>query len=345
MALRRMAARALGNPSGSPQDEDPLEKAAKFSKEMAAETIIENEVAKKKAEREEAEARAAEARARARRADEGGGGGQGFQIKGGVDLGTINLQTEREKAQKELEELKNRADEQAQATGAENASLRDKIHEQEIKMLQLTFQGQMEGLTKVIERMGTQKNFMEQYTEAMETAKALGMNLPSGQGGGLQLQIELKKLDFEQAKALKELSRAEKAEERRWNLELKRLEDEREAKRAELDLQRERNAMWGNMPQMIGAAAARGIMEGRGAPAAQASSNAGKVSSHLEAPWGEAGEFNCPECNEVVGVGPTAKAAACPKCGIKIPIRRTGEKPGAAPKPEAPAAAEGERRE
>lgn len=335
-----MAARALGNPSHSPQGEDPLEKAAKFSKEMAADSIIESEVAKKKAEREEAEARAAEARARARRADEGGGGGQGFQIKGGVDLGTINLQTEREKAQKELEELKNRADEQAQATGAENAALRDKIHEQEIKMLQLTFQAQMEGLTKVIERMGSQKSFTEQYQEALETAKALGMNMPSGHGGET-IQLELKKLDFEQARALREMSRAEKAEDRRWQIELKRLDDERDRRREELERQRAKDQMWANAPQMLGGAVARGIMESRGAAAgAVQSANAGKVSSHLEAPWGEAGEFNCPECNEVVGIGPTSKAAACPRCGTKIPIKRTGEKPPAAPKTGAPAAEE-----
>jgi hypothetical protein len=332
-----MAAKALGsNPSSSQSgDKDPLEKAQDFTHQMAADSIVEAEVAKKKAEKEEAEAKAEEAKARARAAREGGGGQQGFQVKGGVDLGTINLQQEREKAEAAVEAMKKEAEEQARATGQENAQLRDKIHEQELNVLKITFQAQLEGLTKIIERMGNQKSFVEQYNEAMETAKTLGMNLPSGQGGDLTLQIELKKLEFEQAKALKEMARAEKAEERRWQIEVRRLDDERKAKEEELQRGRERDQMFASWPQAIGGAIAQGVM-GRNAEAGQGAgqsggvaANAGKTGHHVEAPWGEAGEFNCPECNEVIGVGPTARTAACPNCGVKIPIKRTGEKTGA----------------
>lgn len=334
-AVKRMAARAMGQRNSSNLDEetDPLKEAEQFTKRMAAQSIIQSEVEKSKASAEEAKARAEEARARAGRAASGEDVGAGpFQVKGGLNLGTIDLQKEREEIRKQLEETKKEQADALKATGQENQQLRDKIHELEMKNLAITFQTQMEGLQKIIERQGSQKSFIDQYTEAMETAKTLGfqMGQPAG-GSSLELTLELKKIEFEQAITLRRLAKEEKAEARKWDLELRRLDDERRDKEAQLAQQIKRDEMIASFPVAIGGAIARGMMESRGGGVAPgvASETRGKTSHHIEAGPGESGETNCPECGESMAIGPTARAAVCPGCGLRVPIRRVGkEGPG-----------------
>lgn len=331
-----MAAKALNQPSNLPksseEEKDPLEEATKFTKQMAASAIIESEVTKSKAGADEAKARAEEAKAKAERARGGGGeGSEGpFKVTGGVSLGNIDLQRDREEARTELERLKKEADEAARATGQENQQLRDKIHEQEIKMLNITFQAQMEVLTKMIESSTSKKSFIEQYTEAMETAKTLGYQQTTPQPGSEMIQLELKKLDFDHTLALKKMTREDRAEGRKWDLELRRLDDERKAKEAELAQQQKRDEMIASAPQMIGGAIAKGMMESKGGGEAPA---APKTSQRYElpVPQGEEGVTHCPKCGTEMGVGPTAKSAICAKCNTKVFIKRVGksEKPAA----------------
>jgi hypothetical protein len=329
--VNKMAARAFRQSSQSKNEgEDPIESARKFRKEMIADDLLESQLAESRAKRVKAEAEAKEAEARARKIASGEETGGPFQIKGGLNLGTIDLQKEREETQRRLEEAKREQDEVLKATGQENQALREKIHEMEMKNLAITFQTQMEGLQKIIERQGSQKSFIEQYTEAMETAKTLGfqMGQPAG-GSSAELQLQLKKLDFDQAVTLRNLAREEKAEARKWDLELRRLDDDRKAKEAELAAAQRRDDMIASFPQAIGGAIARGVMESRGGGGAPgvASEPRGKTSHHIEAGPGESGETPCPECGEVMAIGPTARAAVCPGCGLRVPIHRTTKEP------------------
>lgn len=322
----------VGRPGDKPE-KDPIEEALQVKKRLMADDIIETEAAKIKADRKEAEARVAKA--------ENPPPPSGFQMEGKIKLGEIDIQKDREKREAEIERLRKEADDSARATGVENQQLRDKIHQLEQdnlkttlqaqqENLKTTFQAQMENLQKIIEAQGSQKSFIQQYNEAMETAKTLGFLTPGtapGTTGSAELTLQIKRLDFEQTVALRKLARDEKESDRKWQMELQRLQDERTAKQQELEAQKKRDEMYGSGLQMLGGAIAKGIMESEeGKPIATAPK--GKVSSHhWEAAPGEAGEGNCPECGEAVGIGPTARAAVCPQCGLKILIKRVGEAP------------------
>jgi len=187
-------------------------------------------------------------------------------------------------------------------------------------MLNITFQTQMEVLTKMIESRASQKTFMEQFTEAKQTAEALGMAHPSPETGDLQTKLALEKLKFEQTVELRRLAKEEKAEARTWQLELRRLDDERDARKVEATRQVKRDEMFANAPAVIGGAIAKGLMETGGGGVSGAPK--GKMGHHVEAGVGESGEFECSSCSQPVGIGPTAKSATCSNCGARFSIKR-----------------------
>ena len=316
-------------------EEDPLEAAQRFTKQMAASAIVESEVVKSKASATKAQAEAEEAKTKAERAKRGEEepSKAGFKVTGGVDLGHLDLAKEREEASAELKRLKEEADDSARAVGQENQQLREKIHGQEMKVLEVTLKTQIEQLGEMIKGNALKGTFMDQYNTAMEMAKTLGFNRPTT-GGDLTTQIELKKLDFEQTRELKKLSREERMSDRKWQLELRRLDDEREAKKQELAQQAKRDDMVAKAPQYIGGAIAQGLLanQGKGRRVTEEAATETKIPTgkHVEVGWGESGEVECPGCNQPVAIGPTARMAVCANCGERVPIRRTGEKPARA---------------
>jgi hypothetical protein len=329
-AVRRMMNRAL-HPGSSSEEENPIDKALKLKEKVAASNIIDSVV-------EGEEAKAAKAKAEAARAIEGGGGAPSpFQVKGSIDLGSFNYQDAINQANQRVEDMKKEFKEQLSASGQANLQLQDKIHEQQIEILKLTFGSQIESLQKLIQSGAGQKSFVDEYNEAMETAKALGFQIAGpGQTSSPEIQLQIIKIQQDHAIAMRELDRAAKADERTWQLELRRLDREQKDKEAELGRQRQRDQFFFQAPEAIGGAIARGIIESKGggggvARAAPKSPPRGKQAFHIEAPPGEGGETNCPNCNEIVGIGPTARSAVCPGCGLKIPITRI-----TTPAPEAP---------
>lgn len=326
------------SPKGGGSGKDPVDEALAVKRKLMASDITETEAARIRADRAKAEAEARKAEVEAKRAEAGGEEvtKAGFKFTGGVDLGHIDLAQERKEAQDELKRLKGEADESARATGQENQQLRDKINEQNIKFLQITFNSQMEQLTKMLEANTSKKNFIEQYTEALETAKALGLAQPSPGSSDLQTTLALKKLEFDQATELRKMAREEKRADRDFQRQLNVDAEDREARKSEQARQERRDDMVAKAPQMIGGAIAQGLLanQGKGGTVAQESTEEAPPSEtgaqkghHVEAGWGESGEVECPGCNHPVGIGPTARAAVCANCGERVSIRRTGERP------------------
>lgn len=314
-----MATRALNQPLGSPkgngEEKDPLEEAQKFTKQMAATSIIKATVA-------EAEAKADKAKAEAERAKMGGGQGSDspFKMKGEIDFGKTDLQQQQVEAKAELAELRQQAERERQALGQENQQLRDKIHEQEIKTLQLTFQAQMEILTKAIEsNKANQKTLLEQLSEVRETAKELGLAEPKV-GGDAMVQVELKKLDFDHQVALRKLIREEKMSDRQFQLDLRRLDDERDARKAEIEQKKADREMWSKAPQVVGQAIAQGMLASEGSSSGVTSRAKKRYS--VEAGVGDSGTISCPSCETEVAIGPTARKAVCAQCGTELSVKR-----------------------
>lgn len=330
-----MAARVLNQSSSPPKDsEDPIEEARQMKRKLIADDMVEEEAAKVRAGRAKAEADARESEARARKAESGEGesGKTGFKISGGVDLGHIDLQKEREEAAAELRRLKDEADQSARETGQQNQQLRDKIHEQEVKMLQITFQAQMDTLTKMIESNATKGTFMDQYNAAIDVANTLGYMAPSQASTDLQTTLVLKKLEFEQSIELRRLSREEKQADRQFQLELRRYDDERETRKQDAERERKRDEMWARTPEVLGRAIGQGLMGG-GGEASESPTPRGKQPG-ITAGVGESGEVDCVECGRPVAIGPTAKSAVCASCGAKYPIKRIKQEQQEAPEEE-----------
>jgi len=334
------------------ENKDPLKEAQKFTKQMAAGAIIESEVAKSKAAAEKATAEAEEAKAKAERAKSGGAENKESPLKvtGSVDLGKFNYQEMLQQQQQDLKDLKKEAEDQAGRQAVVSNELREKLHDKEMEVLKTSFGAQMQVLTKMIETNASKGSFMEQYSAVVETAKTLGYSQPQ-MAGDLSSQIELKKMEFNQAMELKKMARDERRADREFQRqlnrdadererELNRDADEREDKKAERAQQGRRDDMIAKTPQYIGGAIAQGLLANQGggrgvaeeAPPGPTAPKGkqGKQGRHVEAGWGESGEVECPGCSEPVAIGSTARVAVCSNCGEQFPIRRVGEKPVAA---------------
>ena len=166
---------------------------------------------------------------------------------------------------------------------------------------------------------------MDQYNQTKELAAQLGYVAPGAATSDLQTTLALKKMEFEHSAEERRTRREERAEERRWQLELRRLDDEREARHKKEDREAKRDEMFANAPALVGSAIAKGVMEaqGGGSVASSASPTSSKKSKHaIEADEGEAGEAQCAECSAPVAVGATARTAICANCGTKFNIKR-----------------------
>lgn len=336
-----MAGQALNNPPNplKPEtEEDPLAAAQKFAKQMAANALIEGEVAKSKAGVVKAEAEAEEAKARAERAKKGGGaeGSEGpLKVKGSVDLGTFNYQDLLKQQSDDLKELKKEADQAAANQAAISDDLRERLHAKEMEVLTTSFGAQMQVLTKMVEGNAAKGTFMEQYNGVMEMAKTIGLSQPQ-LAGDVTNQMALEKMKFEQNIELKRMSREDKRADREFQRQLNRDADERAGKKIEQEREAKREDMFAKAPQMIGGAIAHGLManQGKGEGVAEEASSEtkepkGKQAKHVEAGWGDSGEVECPSCNQPIAIGSTARTAVCANCGERVPIRRIGEKPTA----------------
>ena len=315
-------------------EEDPLEAATKFTKSMAAQSIIQSEVDKSKASAKKAEAEADEAKAKAERARLGGTEPKESPVKvtGEMSFGKINYQEILQQQLAERDELRKQAEESAGKTQQENNDLRERLHTSEMQVLKTSFDAQMQVLTKMIETSASRGSFVEQYNAVIETAKTLGLSQPQI-AGDINSQIALKKMEFDQTAELRRMAREEKRADRDFQRQLNRDADEREARKVEQGRQDRRDEMFNKAPQVIGGALAQGILANQrgGGGVTQEAPVETKPSKgkHVEANWGDSGEVECPGCSQPIAIGPTARTAVCANCGVKVPIRRTGERPTA----------------
>lgn len=320
-----MALTGQSKPSSS-EERDPIEEARDTTRKLMADEIINTSLATKRAEREEAEAKAAKAKVERERAESGGGLKQepAFKVTGEVDLGHINYQEMLAAQAADLKQLKQEAEEQASRQAAVSDDLREKLHSKEMELIQTSFQAQMQNLTKLIESNASKGSFFEQYEAAKVMAAQLGYVAPSTNISDLNTQIELKKMEFENTRALRQMARDEKRSDREYQLELRRFDDERDARRVNQARQEKRDEMFMNAPKIIGGAIAKGLVESGG----KGGSSAGAVGQkpghyNLEADVGDAGEVGCPACQQPIGIGPTARKAVCANCGTTVSIKRT----------------------
>lgn len=253
-----------------------------------------------------------------------------FQVRGGIDIGTIDVQEERRRRENELESERQAAAQRAQEVEAENKRLQQELYQERIESLRRDFSEKFEELQRAAQS-GNQKNFTDQYNEVLTIAKELGLE-KTGAGQDPMIQLELAKLNYQQSREEREFKWKMREDEKKWQLDMEKLKDEREFRRAELAQQAKKDEMFASFPQLLGGAIARGIMDGEGnegeQPAPERKIQKESKRYHIEVDEGESGEIECPECHSPVVVAPSTKTAVCLGCNSKFDVVRKPQAEG-----------------
>ena len=256
-----------------------------------------------------------------------------FQIKGSVDMGTINIQENekrtREEAEKAHQEAAAREKELTTKLEASRGELAEARMSAMMKEISTQFLSAVKQMDQKIDQVakGADPSGLATYIDTLEKlATKMGYQRGGGDSavGDPQIQIELQKMKAEEA-----------ARERLFQLEMKKFEYEMqrqgrkdiaeiELKKEELEAKKKRDEMFASAPEMVGRAIARGMMEeGSSAPILNKKVSAdGKIKGRVTAARGEAGEVDCPQCGQPIVIGPTANTATCAGCNLGISVDR-----------------------
>ena len=219
--------------------------------------------------------------------------------------------------------------EEAAAAAAEEKSKREeaeqKLRDQNTQML----------LDKLNELKGQQKPWNEQLSEFLnygeELATKLGFQKSTIQtrSEDPHIALELAKLDLERDRESRKFQLELEESKRKWDLQMLEFKQAREFKIKELELQEKRDGQIFTLPEVIGGAIAKGLLDQGGNVAGGPVRNVPgpefapePIEYHVEIPEGLADQFQCPNCKGPVAVGPTSTIATCVGCNSQFPIKR-----------------------
>lgn len=254
-----------------------------------------------------------------------------ISIKGAINLGDFDLQAQAKENAALMKQAATEAAAREERLTKERDDAKSALYTAQLNHLTENFNSKLNDLQGMVRQGMNQKSFMEQYKELTEMANQLGLHQPVNNGNpDLTSRLEIMKLEHQMKLDDRNFQREQKKDERAWQLELKKLEQQSRDAEARLNAEKEKNAMFAALPQIIGGAAGKAIADsgktGGIASAAPKTSSSGQ-SFTAEAPFNEAGELPCPNCGEIVGIGPTATKAMCAGCGAKVSIKRTTIEP------------------
>jgi hypothetical protein len=263
-----------------------------------------------------------------------------FQVKGEVNLGSIDVQEaakkaeetaarEREASQQRINELTNKLN---QTT--------EELHNAQLQQVSSQLSAKIETLQQAIAG-GSKKTILEQLAEVDQLAEQLGYTKPAvgPTNGDPTITLEIKKLEMQMAKDDREFKRQMKKDDREWELRIEEIKQNRLDTQAKLEAEREKQRMWAQAPERIGAVIAKGLVSEQGGQSGHGggvASAAGGKAILVTANVGEAGEFDCPTCGSTVAIGPTARGAVCAKCQQKFTVKRGSATPPQGATPSAP---------
>lgn len=264
-----------------------------------------------------------------------------FEFKGGVHL-DIDPQRDakearevaekvREKAEQEKKERDKKIDELTAERDEKARELQDTKLTAAMKEMTGQFGAALKEMNQKIEdvKAGADPSIMvSQFKALAKLSEEMG-SLGGRQVGDPSIQLEITKLNMENARAQREFEARLEQDKRAWDLQLQRFEDEREARKQAQIQEQHKYDQLGNVFETGARLVGKGITESSISKSGDevASASKGRKSHHIEIGLGESGEIECPGCNQPVGIGPTAKAAVCANCGAKYSIKRVERQP------------------
>jgi hypothetical protein len=304
--LKRVGAALIGNKEEKTSPEDEAAKYKKMSEAAEAKAGFVNTMDQlnnppsvremQQKQIEQAETARQEAEKRAREADE----------------------RDRDRLNKEAEAAAQKAAEEEQQRKQAEQELRN----QQTQML----------LDKLEELRKSQKPLNEQLNEyldfAEKSAARLGFEKPGKAASATSdphITLEIEKMRLEDAQRQREHELRMAQDKKEWDLKLLQLEDERAFKKEEIEQKRKTNEMFTNLPEVIGGAIAKGLIDhGKGVAVPITQRPLGPPKSYtVSLGEGESGDFECPNCHAAVAVAPTSTIAQCAGCNARYPITRS----------------------
>lgn len=254
-----------------------------------------------------------------------------FKVTGEFNLGKVDVQEQQRQAQEAATKAQEAADKKVEDERKRGDNLQSELYKERMDGLRRDFDTQFTQLNQTIEKLATApkkderpiyEQFAEQFKALQEIAKQLGLEKTST-GEDANVTIELAKLNYQQAKEDREFKWKMKQDDKQFQLDMQRLQDQRENDRAKLAQEGRRIDMLASFPEQIGAAILQGAQaRQQDKVASGAQRGGGQQSYHIELGEGEQAVTNCPYCKADIGVGPTSTVAECVGCKSKFPIIR-----------------------
>jgi len=230
-----------------------------------------------------------------------------------------------EAARKQAEEEIARLRQEVKETAEKAERTKEELAIERQKRLEASFADLANEIREIKEGHGRGRSLAEVIDEAVQTAEKLGYAKGGTPEISPELQLEIKKLDFNLQMELERMKDERDKRDKEWQLTLKKWEEEKEMRRQELQQKAEaeerRMQFLTQAQERIGRVIA-GVVKSGGSGSDSVMASAVNKSFHVEAGEGEEGEVACPKCNESIFVPPDANKAVCSSCGLSVDIRR-----------------------
>lgn len=260
-----------------------------------------------------------------------------FQVKGGINLGTIDVQENMRRAEERADLERKEAQRLVAEERTRREAAEDRAKQLEIASVREQLAQGMAALERQIQQGNRQpRSFLEQLEEMQALSAKLGYLVPgsmTSSGESPALKLEMLRLNAQMAREEREFKQQIRNDDKKWQMELARLEIDKKDRIERLNNEKTRNEMFANAFQTIGQSIAEGLkatsrdmdMENPVPDSAPVARQRQEI--QIQAEVGRAGEITCPQCQTPIGVGPNSVKAACAQCGLICAIERVPATP------------------
>lgn len=254
-----------------------------------------------------------------------------FQVKGEVNLGKFDFQKQQEELRNTINKIQDDARAQIESLSKDKDDYRDRLNQIQLTMVENTLKAQIEHLQKVIQdglAKPKEPGIADQISQITQIAGILGYSKPTASETlPAEVQLQIKKMDIENAQAQREFEHKMKVDERNWQLDLKKLDIENANRAAQISAEKEKRGVWATPFESIGSAIARGLVDSGGQISRPSTTRRKRSTHRLEAGEDDSGTLECPECGEPIAIAPRARSAVCSSCDATISISRVQGEP------------------
>lgn len=266
-----------------------------------------------------------------------------FKVQGSINLGDINFASERQQLSEQIRNIQADANKRIDQISQTADNYREQVNQIRMQAMENTMKAQIDNLQRTIADAASRGNsnqggLLERLSEVEKIAEKLGFGrggapTPASQGIPPIMLLEMKKMEIDNARADREFQWKMEQDRRQWDLKMKEFDRQSKLDMAKLGSENERNQMLAALPETLGAVIARGLADGGGAASPNEEPHVTQAAAkpqsyHLEAPAGEAGTTQCPQCGSPIAVGANATRAVCAKCRFTAEITRIPREPG-----------------